>query len=555
MSTGRNDPCPCGSELKYKRCCHDSALDATAQLWHIQLKKTTRNANLLIILKNIERWSLDCDVAPNNLKDAIISSWYLAFLAIQYIANEDPSSAREIGEAQFREAVNLILKIPYSVREFEKEVINGEFKHFIRTSYLQDSYNEPMFKLWGRGLIFYKYYKEYDARQKFNILVQFKEVYGLDPDTFFFLGMAFYATATINADFNVAKILGTTEPKFRPYVSKEKVDKFLTALSATPQTLRETYLEKLDIKTIEFKLNPLKSHPIVDHGAGVYSIPVIRLLIEKIFTGVFYDLSDFLQRDNQAKNPFRMYFGELFERYVGELIDHHLGNGYEIHHSFDAEGLEIDHLIVERDKALFVIETTLVSTTLQLRESAGVEEVRRYSERLAAEIEKLYRREQAARKLKGQVKAYPVLVIYEPLPLANSIFRGHIDQILEKKYEIKDYHYHIINISEFEYLCDLALKKKFLLSEVFSRKETTEGFDLREYIFGFMRSNISGEQGTDRQIKIRKKYASCLQADWEDFLRYEINAAESALFCDYLRDITEKFWQELGLSVPGEAAS
>lgn len=555
MPTGRNDPCPCGSGLKYKRCCHDPALDATAQPWHIQLKKTTRNANLLIVLKNIERWSLDCDVAPNNLKGAIISSWYLAFLAIHYIVNEDPSNAREIGEAQFLEAINLILKIPYSETEFEKEVINSEFKYFIRTFYLQDSYNEPMFKLWGRGLIFYKYYKEYDSRHNFDILALFKEVYGLDPDTFFFLGMAFYATAATNADFNVANVLGTTEPKFQPYISKEKVDKFLAALSATPQTLRETYLENLEKKTIEFKLNPLKSRPIVSLGSGVYSIPVIRLLIEKVFSGVFYDLNDFLQHDNQAKNRFRIYFGELFERYVGELIDHHLGDGYEIYHSFEAEGLEIDHLIVEKDKALFVIETTLGSTTLRLRESAGVEEVRHYSERLAEEIEKLYRREQAATKLKGQVTAYPVLLIFEPLPLANSIFRGHIDHILDNKYGIKEYRYHLINISEFEDLCDLVLKKKPLLSEVFSRKEKTETFDLREYIYGFMRSNISGEQGTDRQRKIRKKYASCLQADWKDFLYYEINAEESKLFCDYLRDVTERFWQELGLSVPGGAES
>ncbi len=302
MNVGRNDLCPCGSGTKFKSCCLEPSFSNDNQKWFIDLKKWTRSSNLLIVLKNIEHLSIECSTNPTNFRGVLVGSWTLAFIAAQYIFNEEPSS-NEVDESAFLEALKLSLNIPYP--GIEKELESKQYRYSIRAAYLQNSYNEPIHRLWGRGLAFYKYYRDYYPMKEFDIQELFQTIYGLDVDTFFFLGMACSATTEENKDFNIADILNTREETFLPYVSKEKVQQFISALSIRPEDFRKSYAANYDKRSVEFTLNPLKSYPIIQFSEDTYAIPVIRLLLEKVFQGVFYDLNDhFAGRKN---NPFRDY--------------------------------------------------------------------------------------------------------------------------------------------------------------------------------------------------------------------------------------------------------
>ena len=65
---------------------------------------------------------------------------------------------------------------------------------------------------------------------------------------------------------------------------------------------------------------PLPAFPIVKTGPDEIVVPIVKLLMDRLATGVFHDLSGYYARPG-VDNAFRTYFGALFERYVGYQLE------------------------------------------------------------------------------------------------------------------------------------------------------------------------------------------------------------------------------------------
>lgn len=541
MLVERNDKCPCESGQKFKKCCYDSTLSDETQKWFVDLQRLTRNSNLFDNLKVLEKLGVESIYEAIKFEGLILGSWHIAFLAIQLIRNHDPNISKALSRKDFAKSIALALEIPY--QDGEKEFELEDYRYFIKLFYSQNSNNQIVARLWGRGLIFYKYFEDYSKTAEISISDLFEELYGLDNNTFFFVGLAFHASIMQNNGFNIQNILNTKEKTLQKYITKESVDKFIKALSNDPDELRKQYINNFDVKSIEFKLNPLVKYPIVDVD-GNLAIPVPRLILEKIFSGIFYDFSDHYMRT--SGNHFRKYFGELFENYTRDLILEHLDSKYNIESPIEINGLEIDHLITENSGKIFLIETTLGSTTIKLRENAEPEEIISYCERiLAEELRKIKNKMDAVRE-KRDGEIVPIVVLYEQVPFVNSIFREQIDKILKEKHGIEKFDYHILLIDDFENLCDLVARKDLTLSEIFKEKNKNESFNLAKYILSKLAVSVGPGLSLEERNKIKRKYAKNIQSDWSDYLYFHI-ADEKAMESNYLKEIVDKFWVEMGM--------
>jgi len=541
---GRNDPCPCGSKKKYKKCCLETSFNKKDQQWYIDFVKTTSNCDLKIYLKEIERLSTECVFGYKDIGGEFVGSFYLAFLAINYVANNDLSKKqRPFVPKDFLNAFHLAKKIPYP--NFEKEIKERSFRYFIKSRYLQFPYTIPPINLFGRGLIFYKYYEKYHCLDGFDIKKTFEEIYGLDIDTFIFLGFSFFTVSYTNKNFDVQKVLETKVEKFKKYVTKENVEKFLSIVSKNPKELKKIFLDDYDKRNLEFKFNPLRKFPVVNIE-GEYHIPVLFLLLERIFSGVFWDINDFYWKHGESNNPFRDYFGKLFERYVQELIDFHFDKDkYSRIPSDNIGGYEIDNVISD-EKNIFIFETLLGSTTQKLREKAEAESVENYCLRLADEIKKLYGKDRAVRTRFQYENLYPSVILFEDIPYANSFFRIKVDEILREKYDIKGYKYHIFSIGEFECLCNIMMGNSKSLGKIFKDKIKEHKFDIDRYFLSHMEVNIIGYSDGVENEEIMKKYVNTIQSEWMEYLYYDVNQKKS-LKCNYLINKTHEFWKDMGL--------
>lgn len=84
MKTSRNDPCPCGSGKKFKRCCMDSASKQSAEIFEDISQITAMNPNLTLDELNIvlQKKTADMNNRPNpdfcGLTPTQMANWMYA---------------------------------------------------------------------------------------------------------------------------------------------------------------------------------------------------------------------------------------------------------------------------------------------------------------------------------------------------------------------------------------------------------------------------------------------------------------------------------------------
>jgi len=153
-----------------------------------------------------------------------------------------------------------------------------------------------------------------------------QSIYGMSLSQFIWIGLFIYSHSlnaaspylrlSGSANF-VATIKDRWSGDSQDMPTSETFYKFVSLVSSTPAEFKEMIgdLTLADERLISVNHMPLLSRPVVRLTADEIVVPIPKLLIERITSGVFYDFADQFKGTGR-ENPFRTYFGKVFERYA-----------------------------------------------------------------------------------------------------------------------------------------------------------------------------------------------------------------------------------------------
>ena len=188
---------------------------------------------------------------------------------------------------------------------------------FFRLSSLQFPSQDGVWQLVPRTLLIHK--RPVASRTTkagtFDTDLRFRQMMGLSLDEYTFLGVSLFALAVAARDglLHLDHLLSIPLPQYE----RTKVEAFLHVTSTDFDQFRTECKAKchpqpgLEI----YDYNPLVARPVVRLSGGQYVLPIPRLLIERVTSGVFYDLAA------THGNEFLTYLGHSYQRYVGMLFE------------------------------------------------------------------------------------------------------------------------------------------------------------------------------------------------------------------------------------------
>lgn len=253
--------------------------------------------------------------------------------------------------------------------------------------------------------------------------------------------------------------------------------------------LASTYAQFRDLKQIRgqtdpllsmHEFNPLREYPILRTQAKTPTLvaPIPPLVLDKVVSGLFFAMSN-VPGMEADRNPFRQFFGRVFEEYVGwQIRDYFPSSSVLSERSYGtSRGQQRgpDWIVIQDDVAI-LIQATIHSPTMASLTSGDIDTVRKDADRkFVKPVSRVY--DVIARIRDGHMewqdlrccrKFIPVLLTLEPLePI--SCFYDSIDRSLPSDAlaaSAKD-PYRLLCSEDFERL--LAFSHKIPLTEVLTR--------------------------------------------------------------------------------------
>ncbi len=184
-----------------------------------------------------------------------------------------------------------------------------------RLSSLQFSSQGPLQQMISRTLLIHTQYASDARRRDFDVLQEFHKAMGLSLEDYTFLGVSMFALAIASRDglLHLDHLAKVDLPQYE----QSKVSLFLELVSTDFDAFRGESREKCDPQPgLEiYDYNPLVARPIVMLPSGQYVLPVPRMLVERVTSGVYYDLAE------KYGNEFLTYLGHAYQRYIGRLFE------------------------------------------------------------------------------------------------------------------------------------------------------------------------------------------------------------------------------------------
>ncbi len=193
--------------------------------------------------------------------------------------------------------------------------LNDLEEFMFRLSSLQFRSQGPLWQMIPRTLLIHTGYALDTGTGDFNAVQEFHQAMGLSLEDYTSLGVSIFALAIASRDGllhleHLAKV-------DLPQHEQSKVSLFLEHVSTDFDTFRAECREKCDPQPgLEiYDYNPLVARPIVMLPTGQYVLPVPRLLVERVTSGVYYDLAE------THGNEFLTYLGHAYQHYIGRLFE------------------------------------------------------------------------------------------------------------------------------------------------------------------------------------------------------------------------------------------
>ncbi len=164
-----------------------------------------------------------------------------------------------------------------------------------------------------RSIVLHTGYRP-DTGPDFDVASRFRDILGMGLEEYTFLGASVAALALLSPSGVID--VGFLSRLAHPHYSQTNLDIFFGNIAINYEGFRQECTTRCDpAPGLEiYDYNPLVSHPIVQLPNGDFVCPVPRLLIERVTSGVYYDLA------HAYDNEFLTYLGHAFQHYIGLLF-------------------------------------------------------------------------------------------------------------------------------------------------------------------------------------------------------------------------------------------
>jgi len=242
------------------------------------------------------------------LPDFVLSE--LVKIAIQieprpYVRQERVPAARDLAYLQ-----QLYLDVD---AETQMQQLEDLEIFMFRLAALQFPSQGGLWQLIPRTLLLHTAFHASDKRD-FDVPMRFEEALGLSLADYTFLGVSLFALGMASKDGQL-HIEHLQQVKL-PVLEPTNISKFLDLVTTDFETFRRECAERChpipDLEIYEY--NPLVARPVVRLGDGTYVLPIPRLLVERVTSGVYYELAE------RFGDPFLTYLGHAFQNYIGMLF-------------------------------------------------------------------------------------------------------------------------------------------------------------------------------------------------------------------------------------------
>lgn len=440
------------------------------------------------------------EYAPNYLNEFV-----LAFLAKALILSANDYKQEVLTREtlfitlnKFYDLYDKILDVQDSQNESEK--ISTFESYFLRTANQQFPFQTGLRHLFPRSYILFNDIPKLLTTEKIDLHSEVNNLYSLTVDEFILVGFSIFAGLK-DSEVNIPFITGSKIPSLNRYVGNGKLEKLVDLLTINYKQYRDRNEKEETNKELSvYSFNPLRAFPIIKTTTSKLVVPVPRFLVERITTGIYYDLMDKFR--TPTDNQFLAFFGkEIFEHYVGMLLEEHYSKvdivkefPYGSRHN---RSLSPDWIIFENNSAILIQCKTsglsknarlygdldLIQKDLRKRVIEGINQ----SNKFLIDYEK---NKSICERLKKVNKIHCVILTYERIYMAESpIIRKRIDEELKKRNISLTYN--ILSIDQLETLIPNLCFVKF--SDLLEIKKTNEKWKLHaefdSYLFDYLRSN------------------------------------------------------------------
>jgi len=451
--TGRNEPCPCGSGKKYKKCCMNKVVsglyyapitknitciydkagnalpvdnrlsmifekkDGDIQVNHI--KKILEKYNLskgLETISTFSRWiyfnnkdNFGIAAHSDPATGVIITQFALAYLAnLMILSGADDKQKEELTQNTLIALCNV-----YSNKLTQPELVVPATKSncpndcnilslMVRMYYEQMlGYQFNAKNLLSRNIILFNEIITRIKPKKIDDLFDiFQKEFGLSISEYLIISFAFFAGAKNKSTFSASYLTDSHISQIEDILSEDKVLSFLNIMSASLEEFAETdnaYNLGLDPVFTKTRFNVLFKYPLLKlesiDNKNSYLMPNIIAYVYKTFGGLYWIFHDYFEKLSKHID-FRMYFGEVFEDYVGIILKGIYGkNNVYPEITYKKMGAKFVDWYVEKEDKIYLFEVKAYQFALLSRQTAEVDLlINKELLKIAEAIEQIYKK-------------------------------------------------------------------------------------------------------------------------------------------------------------------
>lgn len=312
-----------------------------------------------------------------------------------------------------------------------------------------------------------------DSREitDFDLEAEFESFTGLTIEQFIWSGMSLIGAAHNHPFVKVPWTKANEEELAKHWKGPDRdrptaktMNLFLDHVALTPKEFKKKigYMTEQDENLLAFDFQPLLSFPVVRTGSGEVVVPIPKLLLDRITTGLFHDFSNYLDDGKGSKTArFRAMFGKLFEEYVhmqlrlvfeeDELI-------YELPYVVNRNQKSTPDWTINTKEVLVGIECRTGTFSLESRRTGNEQRVDNDIDRIFVPvIEKLKSKIDDIQESKTKIKprseiTFPVICSWEGMSTLG-LFGYLIYKKAKSHMKDRDPLFHLIPISHLERLC------------------------------------------------------------------------------------------------------
>ncbi|MGK7908440.1 MAG: hypothetical protein AB4040_14625 [Synechococcus sp.] len=418
----------------------------------------------------------------------------LAYLSMLLIENSNDYRSKDMTIKELLKAIDMFFGLP---DPFEEDESNPQ-GCFVRFGASQFDYDREARHLLPRTLIIYRdLWNTVADKSKVDVDAAIQDISGLTLQEILILALAFTGKAE-KGFFSLYDELEKYPDSTKKYFKLEKQQAFVDFVSCSYQDFRTQSRDDIppDVSYNKFRFNPLYLKPAIipDRNVNpgfsqVYITPIPSLIYEKVTRGLYFLLADYFRTDKG--NPFRRYFGYVFQQYVGLLLKEVFGENnvkQEWRYGTNKEPKDTPDWFVIQNGLTVLIEVKQAGLYLNAKKWGELQEIQdNLTKSIGSGVHQMYEFEH---DLENGLCTYPnesdniqiterLVVTYDRSYFLNSILRDEIRQLYPSI--PKDYHWHTIAVEELEYF--LGIVGTEFISALTEKKLDVEGdsMDFRDY--------------------------------------------------------------------------